>query len=44
VVPCGKTYGEAERERERERERHTDTTKLIVVFRDFAKAPKNGRN
>jgi hypothetical protein len=34
---------ERQRERERGRERHIDTTKLIVVFHDFSKAPKNGR-
>jgi len=35
---------ERERENKRERDRHTDTTKLIVVFHDFVKTPKNGRN
>ena len=34
-----------ERQTEREREGGgTDTTNPIVVFHDFAKAPKNGRN
>jgi hypothetical protein len=32
------------RDTERERQRHTDTTKLIAGFHNFAKAPKNGRN
>jgi len=32
---------QAERERERERERRTDTTELIVIFRNFVNVPKN---
>jgi hypothetical protein len=35
---------ERQRERERERKGGTDMTRLMVVFHDFAKAPKNGKN
>jgi hypothetical protein len=37
VVPCGRTDGQTDR---RNIDRPTDMTKLIVTFRNFAKAPK----
>ena len=33
---------EREREGEKQKDRETDMTKLLVAFRHFAKAPKNG--
>jgi hypothetical protein len=42
----GRTVKEGERDRDREREterqRQTDMPKLIVAFRNFPNAPKNG--
>jgi hypothetical protein len=38
VLPCGRTYGRTNR---RNTDRRTDMTKLMVSFRNFAKAPKN---
>ena len=38
VVPCERT----DREAGRQADRQTDMTKLIVAFRNFANAPKDG--
>jgi hypothetical protein len=38
----GRTDGRTDGQMDRQTDRQTDTTKLIVAFRDSAKAPNNG--
>jgi hypothetical protein len=40
IVPCGQTDGQ----KDGRTDRQTDMTKLIVAFRDFAKAPEKELN
>jgi Fe-S-cluster formation regulator IscX/YfhJ len=41
--PVGAELFDAEGKMDGQTDRGTDMTKLIVAFRNFAKAPKNGR-
>ena len=41
IRPVGTEFFHADRRSYRETDRRTDMTKLIVIFRNFANAPKN---